>query len=208
MTRRLPRCSTREMELVQRSAVSHAGRAPRPGQSNIMGFAIARLEPTLQSDLLRRSTERRQNRFRPGEGLGLAVGGAVLGLVVGTLALFGFGRVQFEVALAVGVIGYVCAVHLTSITMAELLSSREILSVVLFGLHLAFLIAWPIAPLFWARSEWQSWAALPSGFATLGLFLGAVGVPANAMYRVIAHVAVVTALGAYQWLWVVFCQAN
>lgn len=140
-------------------------------------------------------------RFRPHEGVSLAIGGLAGGALAGAFAFFALGRVEAWIPLTAALAAYGFALYLVGLSLREVLAGREMSSIVLYGLHVAALLAWPIIILLSPPTSWPIWFGLPIALTAASMLFLIAPAPASAMFRTSAHVFMITAIGAYQWLW-------
>jgi hypothetical protein len=192
--------------------VHDTGRALRTQRNTVMAFDLALTDTTWllpQKPIAETpvhapvpSAEPRQDAlFRRGEGVALAAGSIAFGVCAGALLFFGMGRLGLALPLAMGLAGYIYAIHLACQSWSDVIAARSPSSIALFGLHVVALAAWPIVALCWPSAAWQAWLGLPMALIALSVFLVIARAPARAMYRTTAHVCLIAAIGAYQELW-------
>ncbi len=140
--------------------------------------------------------------FKHGEGVGLTVGALCIGLGIGTALFFGFGRYATWVAVSFGVAAYGYALYLAGLSMLDVIVSRAPQAIALLCLHMAAMIAWPYLVTLAAPEGWRVWLGLPIALVALGLFLVATKAPVRATYRASGQLALITALGFYQVMWI------
>jgi hypothetical protein len=138
--------------------------------------------------------------FRRGEGVGLALGALAAGAAMGILAFFAAGRVTPWMPIAAAIAAYGFALYLAELSLRDVIRTHAPSAIVLFGLHLVALLAWPVA-LIWFAATSFAWIALPVAAFALAAFLTTTRVPARAIYRSSVHVTLIAAVAAYQWMW-------
>jgi hypothetical protein len=136
--------------------------------------------------------------FRRGEGVGLALGALAAGAAMGILAFFAVGRVTPWMPIAAAIAAYGFALYLAELSLRDVIRTHAPSAIVLFGLHVVALLAWPAALIWFAAS---SGIALPVAAFALAAFLTTTRVPARTTYRSSVHVTLIAAVAAYQWMW-------
>lgn len=139
--------------------------------------------------------------FRTHEGVSLAIGGLSVGAMTGAGMFFAAGRVEAWMPIAVEALAYVYAIRLVVLSCRDVFATRQFASFLLFSIHIAALLAWPILVLVFVPLSWPLLLGLPLALAASSLFFLTTHTPARAMYRVSAHVCLVAAIGVYQLLW-------
>jgi hypothetical protein len=138
--------------------------------------------------------------FRRGEGVGIALGALAAGAAMGVFAFFAIGRVAPWMPIAAAIAAYGFALHLAELSLRDVIRTHAPSAIVLFGLHLVALLAWP-AVLIWFAASAFVWIALPVAAFALAAFLTTTRVPARAIYRSSVHVTLIAAVAAYHWMW-------
>lgn len=139
--------------------------------------------------------------FRRDEGVALAVGGLAVGAATGLGLFFLFGRIPPWMPFAVAITGYGAALQLASVSMQDVSRNHSPWATLLFATHLAALAAWPLAISLEQTLSWQLWLALPIALGAFALFLMISRGPAGVIYRSSVHISLITAIAAYQWMW-------
>lgn len=139
--------------------------------------------------------------YRAHEGVALMLGALSVGAMAGASMFFGAGRVEAWAPMTVAFATYVYAIYLVGLNCREVLATRATGSIVLFGLSVGAVLAWPIVMLIGAPNSWLVWLGLPLALAAACLFCLIGRASANAMYRTGAYVCLIAGIGAYQWLW-------
>jgi|CXWL01.1.fsa_nt_gi hypothetical protein len=139
--------------------------------------------------------------YRAHEGVALMLGALSIGAVAGASIFFGAGRVDAWAPTTVALAAYVYAIYLIGLSWRAVLATRAPESIILFGLSVGALLAWPIVMLIGAPNSLLTWLGLPLALVASCLFCLIGRASASAMYRTGAYVCLITGIGAYQWLW-------
>jgi hypothetical protein len=138
--------------------------------------------------------------FRRGQGVGIALGALAVGGAMGAFAFFAIGRVAPWMPITAAIAAYGFALYLAELSLREVIRTHAPSAIVLFGVHLVALLAWPVVLIWFATSSFV-WIALPVAAFALAAFLTTARVPARAIYRSSVHVTLIAAVAAYHWMW-------
>ena len=136
--------------------------------------------------------------FVRAERLGLLVGGAGIGALIGGFAALALGQPSLWVMILTAAPILTLALFLTARTLTDAIRRNARGCATVAGLHAAALIAWPFTSLFASVNSLNFFIAPVLAMGSLVLFASCWSGPSRSVYRLAAQGALVALIGAHQ----------
>jgi len=136
--------------------------------------------------------------FVRSERLGLLVGGAGIGALVGGFAAMALGQPSVWAMILTAAPVLTLALYLTALTLTDAMRRNARGCATVAGLHAAALMAWPFTSLFTSVNSLNFFIAPALAMGSLVLFASCWSGPSRGVYRLAAQGALVALIGAHQ----------